>query len=174
MPGARRPRQYFAGPDTSCVALGFEDIFEEVGVAHVLLICSALRNCTIEIRQCRQPQVLRQDRDALVPGDCSYRASRHQVFVHRERMLVANDGFAHWRYRDCAPSGRDRAREVPAAPPARSPAARRAPRWVVACTRAFATSRSHRATAPFAACLSGFRPDWRIEATNATQKLRFR
>jgi len=45
---------------------------------------------------------------------------------------------------------------------------------VVACTRAFATSRSHRATAALAACLSGFNPACRMEATNGTQKLRFR
>src|SRR6185312_1591465 len=46
--------------------------------------------------------------------------------------------------------------------------------FVVACTRAFATSRSHLATAALAAFLSGFSPACRIEATNGTQKLRFR
>ena len=45
---------------------------------------------------------------------------------------------------------------------------------VVACTRAFATSRSQRATAALAACLSGFNPACHMEATNGTQKLRFR
>jgi hypothetical protein len=40
---------------------------------------------------------------------------------------------------------------------------------VVACTRAFATSRNHLATAELAACLSGFKPACRIAATNGTQ-----
>jgi hypothetical protein len=46
--------------------------------------------------------------------------------------------------------------------------------FVVACTRAFATSRNHLATAALAAYLSGFNPACRMEATNGTQKLRFR
>ena len=46
--------------------------------------------------------------------------------------------------------------------------------FVVACTRAFATSRNHRVTAALAACLSGVTPACRIEATNGIQKLRFR
>jgi hypothetical protein len=50
----------------SCVALGFENIFQEVGVTRVLLIRSALRNSTVEIRQGRQPQGLRQNRNAFV------------------------------------------------------------------------------------------------------------
>ena len=62
MPGNLPSASVFRASDTSCVALGFEDIFEEVGVANVFLIGSILRNSTIEIRQCRQPQVLRQRR----------------------------------------------------------------------------------------------------------------
>ena len=45
---------------------------------------------------------------------------------------------------------------------------------VVACTRAFATSRSHRKTAALDACLSAVSPSCRIEATNGTQKLPLR
>ena len=41
---------------------------------------------------------------------------------------------------------------------------------VVACTRAFATSRNHLATAALAACLSGVNPACRIEATNGTRR----
>jgi hypothetical protein len=45
---------------------------------------------------------------------------------------------------------------------------------VVACTRAFATSRNHLATAALAVCLSGFNPTCRMEATNGTQLRRRR
>jgi hypothetical protein len=71
-------------------------------------------------------------------------------------MLIANDSFAHWRYKTAhrtAAIGRGKCLQ-PAACSITSRSAGTS--LVVACTRAFSISRSHRATAPFAACLSSF------------------
>jgi hypothetical protein len=90
-------------------------------------------------------------------------------------MLVANDGFAlrWWRAERSDRSRHIRRRQWLQYLCLNDETLRRnlARRRV---HRAFATSRNHLATAALAVCLSGFNPTCRMEATNGTQKLRFK
>jgi hypothetical protein len=64
--GARGAGQHGARPHASGIALGLENLLQEVGIARVLARRRALRDPTIEIRQGAKPQLLGQRHDAIV------------------------------------------------------------------------------------------------------------